>query len=127
MDDEIVVYTKITNQGKNTLTYVSGSTTCPSHANVNIIHQESNERLALKLERACTADLTGSELEPGETVEDISTFITRLYTKETSPLGTYDVLVALPSDGISITEDYPSTAINPRPSVKTQIILTNNH
>ncbi|MWC26913.1 hypothetical protein [Paenibacillus sp. MMS18-CY102] len=116
LNDEIVVYTKITNQGKQVLTYVSGSTSCPSHAFINVIHQETNDSLAIKPYGPCTSDIAVSHLEPGQTVEDVSTYITQLDSKETSPLGTYDVQVALPPGSTT-----------PWPSVETQIVLTDNH
>lgn len=83
--------------------------------------------MAIKPYGPCTADLASSKLEPGQTVEDVSTYITQLYSNETTPLGTYNVLGCITPESIRVSEDYQSTTINPRPSVKTQIILTNNH
>jgi hypothetical protein len=41
LDDEIEVYAKVTNVGKETITYVSGSSSCPKHVVIDIVHQES--------------------------------------------------------------------------------------
>jgi hypothetical protein len=130
MNDEIVVYTKVTNRGKETLTYVSGSSSCPNHAIVNIINQESNTRLARKPYGPCTTDLGKSQLEPGQVIEDMSIFIAKYQSKsglEPALPGTYDVQIALPPEDLRITEDYQSIPINPRPSTKTPIILSDNH
>ncbi|RCW40846.1 hypothetical protein [Paenibacillus prosopidis] len=129
MNEEIEVFTTVTNRGKETLTYVSGSSSCPNHAAVDIVHQESTTRLAIKPYGPCTADLGKSILEPGQVVEDKSIFIGEYYSKsglEPALPGTYDVEIALPPEDVKRTEDYQSIPINPRPSTKTQIILSDN-
>ncbi|MCA0757066.1 hypothetical protein KP806_18550 [Paenibacillus sp. N4] len=130
MNDEIEVITTVTNRGKEALTYVSGSSSCPNHAIVNVVHQESNTILSAKQGEACTLDLGKSKLEPGQKVEDKSIFISKYHSKsglEPALSGTYDVKVSLPPEDIESTEDYQSKQINARPSTKTQIILSDNH
>lgn len=129
MNEEIEVLTTITNRGKKALTYVSGSSSCPTNAVVNIVHQESSTRLAIKPSGDCTADQVTSKLEPGQVVEDKWTFNAKYFGKsglEPAPPGTYDVQIALPPEAVRITEDYQPIAINSRPSTKTQIILLDN-
>ncbi|WP_435171816.1 hypothetical protein [Paenibacillus glycanilyticus] len=126
INDDIVVKTKLTNQGEDTLTYVSGSSSCPKHAVVNIVHVETNKRLEIKPYGPCTADLGKSKLKPGQTVEDTDIYITKVYGKsgqELAPLGKYDIEVALPSEDIRSTENNHSVPIEQRQSVKTQIVL----
>ncbi|ACT01490.1 hypothetical protein [Paenibacillus sp. JDR-2] len=126
MNDEIVVKTKITNQGKDTLTYVSGSSSCPNHAVVNVIHVKSNKRLEIKPYGPCTADLGKSKMKPGQTVEDTDIYIAEVYGKsgqELAPLGKYDIEAALPPEDIRSTENNHSVPIEQRQSVKTQIVL----
>ncbi|WP_336773216.1 hypothetical protein [Paenibacillus sp. MMO-58] len=126
MNDDIVVKTKITNQGEHTLTYVSGSSSCPNHAVVNIIHVKSNKRLEIKPYGPCTADLGKSKLKPGLTVEDTDSYMTKIYGKsgqENAPLGKYDIEVALLPEDIRSTENNHSVPIEQRQSVKTQIVL----
>jgi hypothetical protein len=113
----------VTNRGKEALTYVSGSTSCPNRAVVNIVHQESTTRLPIKPYGPCTADLGKSKLELGQVVEDKWIFIANNYSKP----GTYDVQIALPPEDIRTTGDYQSIPINPRQSTKTQIIISDNH
>jgi hypothetical protein len=131
MNEEIEVFTTVTNRGKEVLTYLSGSSSCPNHAFINITHQESNTNLSTKQgEGGCTQDLGMSTLEPGEKVEDKWTFISKYHSKsglEQAISGTYDVKVSLPPEDIEVVEDNQSKLINPRPSTKTQIILSDNH
>ncbi|MEV5027759.1 hypothetical protein [Paenibacillus sp. LPE1-1-1.1] len=131
MNEEIEVFTTVTNLGKEALAYVSGSSSCPNNAFINITHQESNTILSTKQgEGGCTSDLGMSILEPGQMVEDKGIFISKYHSKsglEPALSGTYDVKVSLPPEGIETTEDYQSKLINPRPSTKTQIILSDNN
>lgn len=130
MNEEIEVVTSVKNLGKEPLTYVSGSSSCPSHAVVRMIHQESTTELAINPGETCTADLVKSVLKPGEMVEDKQIFISKYYSKsELKPAysGTYELRVSLPPEDVEITEDYQSKPINPRMGTKTQIILSDNH
>ncbi|MFC5650339.1 hypothetical protein ACFPYJ_14610 [Paenibacillus solisilvae] len=126
LDNEIEVYAKVTNIGKETMTYVSGSSSCPNHVVIDIVHQESNTSLAIKQGEACTSDLGTSILAPAQTVEDKWIFIPKQWINsklEPALTGTYDVEVALPPESIEFTEDQPE-AKNQRASTKTSIILT---
>jgi hypothetical protein len=67
LNDEIEVYSKVTNLGKDMLTNVKGSSSCPIHVNVQIVNQESMKSLAFKaVDQACTADQAKSRLEPAQ-------------------------------------------------------------
>ncbi|RAP77320.1 hypothetical protein [Paenibacillus montanisoli] len=127
MNEEIVVDAKVTNLGKEPLTYVVGSSSCPTHINVRIINQESKKYLAFKpVDQACTDDISNSQLEPSQTIAQTFKFVPKFYGKsdlEPALPGTYDVVVSLPPAGIEITEDYQSKPINERPKAKVSIIL----
>ncbi|RCW50285.1 hypothetical protein [Paenibacillus prosopidis] len=130
MNEEIEVFTSVTNRGKEALTYVSGSSSCPNHALINITHQETNTNLSTKQGEGCTSDLGISTLEPGQKVEDKWIFISKYHSKsrlEPALSGTYDVKVSLPPEDIEITKDYQSKLINPRTSTTIQIILSDNN
>lgn len=125
LNDEIEIYAKVTNVGKEKMIYVSGSSSCPNHVVVDIAHQETNTRLAIKQGETCTADLGTSELAPAQTVEDTWIFIPKQWIKsklEPADAGTYDVKVALPPQSIHFTEDQPQ-AENERIGTETQITL----
>lgn len=102
LDDEIEVYAKLTNAGKDTVTYRSGSSSCPTHVGIRIVNQKTNTILATKpLEdnQGCTADDGISQLAPAETVEDMQIFIPKQWIKsELEPVnaGTYDLEIFLP-------------------------------
>jgi len=121
--DDIVVHAKVTNIGKETIPYVSGSSTCPTHVSIAIIQQESKEELAIKPnDRPCTADWGTSKLVPGQTVEDSGIFISKTWVNsELEPAlpGTYEVKVSLPNH----TELPGSEPKEPRAVAKTQINL----
>lgn len=119
MNDEILVLTTVTNRGDEALTYVSGSTGCPRHVVINIVHKESTARLESKSHNACKADITKSTLEPGQQLEAKSIFIAEHRSKsgfEPALPGTYDVQISLPPEDLETTNDYQSIVINPRPS-----------
>jgi hypothetical protein len=66
LDDEIEVSAKVTNLGNETLTFVQGSSSCPDPFFIDMVHQESSTRLAIKQGENCTADISSSKLFPGE-------------------------------------------------------------
>lgn len=109
MNDEIEVYAKVTNLGKETLSYVEGSSSCPNLINVQIINQKSKKYLAFKpVDRACTDDLSRSQLAPAQTVEQTFIFVPKYYGKsvlEPALPSTYDVFVSLPPEGMEITDE----------------------
>ncbi|MFC5653853.1 hypothetical protein ACFPYJ_33035 [Paenibacillus solisilvae] len=124
-DDEIEVNAKVTNLGKETLTYVSGSSSCPSHLSIDIVDQESNTRLATEQGKACTSDLRTSKLDPGQTVEDKWVFIPKQWIKselEPANAGIYDVKVAL-SPEINLSSENQQEHKNQRVAAKTEITL----
>lgn len=100
LNDEIEVYAQVTNKGDEPITYTSGSSSCPTHVGVELVHQETNTRLATKQSgRACTADLVASKLAPGNTVHGTWTFIPEQWQDSKlipGDIGDYDVLVSLP-------------------------------
>ncbi|TYP79857.1 hypothetical protein [Paenibacillus methanolicus] len=99
--DEIAVDVKITNTGEKPIVYISGSSSCPVHAVVDIAHRATGARLAEKPGAICTADLVASELKPGQTADDrvlLTTSVWRSSGEEPAPLGDYEFAVALPSE-----------------------------
>ncbi|WP_054028703.1 hypothetical protein [Bacillus sp. FJAT-28004] len=127
MNDEIEVNAKVTNLGKEMLTYVKGSSSCPNNVWIQIVNQDSNRYLANKpVDQSCTSDLAKSQLAPAQTVEQKLIFVPKYYGKsnlEPAIPGTYDVKVSLPPEDIETTEDYQSKLINERPSSKTSIMV----
>ncbi|MDQ0113433.1 hypothetical protein [Paenibacillus harenae] len=99
LNDEIEVYAQVTNKGDEPINYTSGSSSCPTHVGVDLVHQETNTRLAIKQDdRACTADLVTSTLAPGHTVHSTWTFIPERWQDSKlilGDIGDYDVLVSL--------------------------------
>jgi hypothetical protein len=129
MNDDIEVEAKVTNIGKKTLIYVSGSSSCPTHVGLEVINKEdSNMRLALKpSDEPCTADLGHSELAPGETIESNWIFIEKYYVNNKlvpADPGTHVIKAALPPEDIDITEDDNTKPISARPSVTREIVLS---
>ncbi|CAN7743695.1 hypothetical protein [Paenibacillus sp. LjRoot56] len=97
--EEISVHTKVTNIGNETYTSLSGSSSCPSHLSVEIVHEKSKKELSIKPGGDCTADLATSKLIPNQTVEDTDTFIPKQleqYGLKRAKTGSYEVRVALP-------------------------------
>ena len=55
--EEIEAITRIKNLGNKDITYVSGSSSCPDRALVELIHQQSNTQLARKSRGDFTAEV----------------------------------------------------------------------
>lgn len=92
----IRVNAAVTNLGDVPLTYISGSSSCPRHVSVDIIHEKRGEpvRLAPAPTRyGCTSDLNSSTLEPGQSETNEYGFITRYWEidSKSAPAGTYRV------------------------------------
>ncbi|MBB3112162.1 hypothetical protein FHS18_004240 [Paenibacillus phyllosphaerae] len=119
LDDKIIVRTKITNLGSEKLSYVSGSSSCPRHADVNIAHEQSGTQLT-NPSQICTSDEVTSILEPGKAAEGEIEFLpeqwkgNKLVPAET---GAYEVTVALPLNREQIELKMK------RETVKTTIVL----
>ncbi|MCM3626158.1 hypothetical protein M3194_02100 [Paenibacillus glycanilyticus] len=123
-NDEIVVNTRITNLGEESINYVSGSSSCPNRAIVKISNVKTNAELAIKPYGPCTDDLGTSQLKPGQTVEDTHIFVAKVYEEsglKTARPGKYDIEVKLPED-LDMTGNNHSASIKCL-SVKTQTTL----
>lgn len=97
--ETITVHTKVTNIGNETYTYLSGSSSCPSHLSVEILHEETKNELSIKPGGDCTADLRSSKLAPNDTAEDTDTFIPKYWggaSLKRAKIRTYEVRVSLP-------------------------------
>ncbi|CAM3070666.1 hypothetical protein PASE110613_15240 [Paenibacillus sediminis] len=124
LNDEIAVYAKVTNIGKNSISYGSGSSSCPNNLLIQIVNKNSKEYLNAKLEldatrKACSTDINSSELKPSQTIDQKLVFVPMSGKNRADP-GTYDVKVSLPLKRHSaFLADKPKLY----PSVKTSIII----
>lgn len=101
IDEEIIVGTKLTNMGSETIAYISSGPgpSCTTDIIIKVMNEKSkkeyfsfspNERVI------CTMDVRSSKLDPGQTVESIWKFTPTMAVES----GTYDVMVYLPQFNI---------------------------
>lgn len=70
-DEVIEVDAKLTNEGKETFTYKSGSSSCPTHIDIRIVNKNKKTELVMRSEkRSCTFDESITQLAPAQTVEN---------------------------------------------------------
>lgn len=100
-DEKIVVQSAVTNLGDVPLTYMSGSSSCPIHVSVEIVHEQQGDPIHLApapLGHGCTTDLSFSTLQPGKSQSGEDAFMTRYWKIDSipAPPGLYRVQFMLP-------------------------------
>lgn len=114
VNEEISINVKVMNIGKDTKTYLSGSSSCPSHFIVEVALDQLKKELSNYIGENCTSDLSTSKLPPNQYVEETYTFTAKeLFGSflKRGKTGTYEVRVSLPGSNPSGDDRRKSAAV----------------
>lgn len=109
IDEEIIVGTKMTNIGSETIMYISSGRgpSCDNDISIKIINEKSKKEYFLNEKVICTMDVRSSKLDPGQTVESKWKFTPPMPVES----GVYELMVYLPKVNIINANSINSTDI----------------